>query len=524
MDFVCFVLFLVFYYIRPQEWYGFLATLRPIQLLSFFSVASILFRDKGVQPRDLLRTPLDWLMWAYFAWTIFTNQAPLDTAKSIQSVILCYALGIVALNSFVRIEKLLQWWAGCMMFIAALALLSLVGFDPLLSYDRTMVQMKGRLAINLSIFSNPNALAHSVVPVIPMIYYLLFWKRTFMRVWILLLAIPIQCVLLTQSKGAFVSGFATIAATLMFGRAKWTQAIIGFVVFTSGVTALYSLPRMGELSKTKNDDAIQGRVAAYTFGLQCIETYPKGIGLSNFQKRFYEDGPLEYFTKARTIHGRWFKEVKARHFYKATHSAYNQNGAELGYTGLYLFVGLLYASARTLIMAKTKSVVEERVRRVLFCILVSYAISSWMVDFCYRGSFFAMIAAISSFHRSLIDREAKKKEEEEGGEAATEERLPWKRPRTLPPIPTPALASEATLPVESPPGCDLPVPASASGPPVALARAPLARLIGRPVEGEEDEGPKGSAAWRRLTLVDFALMYVGLYLVMRMWRHIISTY
>ena len=59
-----------------------------------------------------------------------------------------------------------------------MALLSEIGFDPTGAYDITHdVNMKNRLVLGTSIFDNPNALGHGVVPVLIMLYFILVWKR-----------------------------------------------------------------------------------------------------------------------------------------------------------------------------------------------------------------------------------------------------------------------------------------------------------------------------------------------------------
>ena len=61
--------------------------------------------------------------------------------------------------------------------LSAMALGIYVGFDPVGSKDVVQGTMKGRLVFNTSIFNNANALGHSVVPAIPLVYFLLIWKR-----------------------------------------------------------------------------------------------------------------------------------------------------------------------------------------------------------------------------------------------------------------------------------------------------------------------------------------------------------
>jgi len=115
------------------------------------------------------------------------------------------------------------------------------------------------------------------------------------------MVLPLWCIYLTYSKGAFLSGFVTTLATLVFGRPKVVQALILALGIGFGYGALYSLPRMKELHSAKTDPAIQGRVAAYTFGYRCVTTLPTGIGYHNWMPRFYEQS-RRYVPRKKMIH------------------------------------------------------------------------------------------------------------------------------------------------------------------------------------------------------------------------------
>jgi len=88
--------------------------------------------------------------------------------------------------------------------------------------------------------------------------------------------------------------------------------------------------------------------------------------------------------------------MQVTHYNKAPHSSYVCIGAELGKPGLFLFLGVLYCCLRTTITARTQTPDEERIRRILFVLVVSYMVSSWMVDFEYRPTFFMFAAAIAA--------------------------------------------------------------------------------------------------------------------------------
>ncbi|MFM2294436.1 MAG: hypothetical protein RLZZ350_849, partial [Verrucomicrobiota bacterium] len=226
-----------------------------------------------------------------------------------------------------------------------------------------------------------------MVPGVVMLYFITIWKRPFFARIIapVMMALPVFCTYLTLSKGAFLSGVATLVSAISFKRPKSIQIAILVLCVTFGLAAVKMLPRMSELQSSKTDEAIQGRVHAFQFGYEMMQKNVYGIGYANFLSRFTE----------------------RFHYGKAAHSTYVNVGAELGKTGLFLYLGMIYFGFRILLAAKTTTDEEERVRRCLFVLLLSFCISSWMISWHNRATFWLMIAGIAAFHRLMLDKHAK---------------------------------------------------------------------------------------------------------------------
>lgn len=410
MDFVGIVLFAIALYVRPQEFVGFLAAFRPALASMLMTGVGLFIREGGVSPRQLIRTPMDWMMLAYFIYILFwTPGAFGDLWNELYPFIGFYFLVTLALSSFQRIYQYLAWWCGCVMFIAIMALLSLVGIDPLGSEGTTQAS-QGRLTLNLDLFSNPNALGHSVMVAVPLLYYFMVWRRPVfvMEVGAPLIFLPLLCTFFTQSKGAFISGVGAIIATLAFGKPKWVQFILLPALIFIGTSALPLLPRFTEVQfgegRARSDEAVLGRIESFEFGKWAQENTPYGVGFKQFVPEFIrKEG-----------------ELKAR----ASHSSFNQVAGEFGWHGLLIFSGILYTCYHSLMRARTASDNEERVRRMLFCMVLAYTVSSWMIDFGFRAAFFVMVAMVSAFHRILMDRSldyAPAGEEQWGGVAGIAE-------------------------------------------------------------------------------------------------------
>ena len=412
MDFVCIILFLALYYLKPQEWTSLFATIHFVQLVMYASLATLIFRERSLKARDFFRTPHDWAVFAFLFWLFASSTAPFEIFKAdVINRIIFYTVTVQTLFSISRLNKFLGWWTGFLVITAFLAIAGEYFWDPLGSRDITYGPMKGRLVLNLSMVNNPNALAHALAPGLAMLYYCTYWKRSvFLKVLgVLALILVTYTIFLTESKGGFLAAGITILTMFTFGRPKSAQIVIAGILILAGSSILYSLPRMTELNKSKTDGAIQGRVASLTHGYHYYQNNIAGVGHRQFMKRQLSDYKL----------------------YKAPHSVYNCIGAELGKVGMFLFLMILWSNFRTLIFMKTQNVEQERARRILFALLVSYAVSGWMADFAHRVSFYLFTAAIAVMHRLVLLNQT------ETEEADTEKQIPtWNRPSTVPVLAT----------------------------------------------------------------------------------------
>jgi hypothetical protein len=484
LDFVLAILFLVLYYVRPHEWLAWVAPLQPIAKVLVLGLVVVFFRmAQRVEWRplrfigELLRTPNDWILLAFTLWVVYASGSPKDTFGSFYPVLAYYILVQHALSTARRMESFLWVWLGLLLFVAIMAVLSQYDVDPFGSQRRTLGMYKGRLSLNLSIFNNPNALAHSVVMVLPMIYFLAVWRRFLLakELSVLLYIMPAWCLFLTQSKGGYISGATGVLATQVIGRPKWVQVTLLAVAYIGGVSALMFLPRMYELDSIRSDRGFQGRLLVWNFGWTSLQTLPKGVGYGRFMQRAPE-----------------YVEGKVR-FRKPAHSSYVEVAAELGKAGLFLWLGILYYSLKTLVRMQGRTDQEERIRRLLFCLVVIYVASSWMTNISYRGTHFIQLGVIAAFYR-LMQRAPQAALAVDDGNVVT--RL--------------GLGTEVTATGPVSPAA---MPAAAAPPPERIEAAQA-----------EDPGGEAPLPWlprRRIAwlLVDALLIYVVYRLVLRAWLY-----
>ena len=506
MDFAVVILFLVLYYLRPQEWPFGLGAIHFVQIVMLTGLASLSFRARGFQLRDLFRTPHDWAVLAFWMWIVVSSPTPWPTFKESASLYIFYIIIVQTLYTIPRLHTFVGWWTFLVAAVAGLALLSLHGFDPLDSLPVTNGSMQGRLILNLSIFNNPNALGHSVVPAIPLLYYFCIWKKPVVlrALGSALIVMVAYCIFLTQSKGAYIAGAATIVATLTFGRPKTVQTAIIVAAVLFGGSALYALPRMGELNKSKTDEAIQGRVMAFRHGYKMMTTTDQGVGFYNWHTSFLAG---KYHFK-RTHFDKDSLKKPMPIVSKAAHSSYVCIGAELGRPGFFLLFGILYCCLRTLVTAKTSTPDEERIRRILFVLIVSYMVSSWMVDFEYRPTFFMFVAGTAALHRHLLRlNEQRDGEVAETAAHAPQPHVPAWRARL---VPQPALAGAL---------------AQMGAPSAVLTMEALPAEEPEPEPEPEPEAKPVSGiarAWNRIGLLDLTLAFAMTYAATRYWSYLIT--
>jgi hypothetical protein len=490
LDYALAISFLFLYYVRPYEWMEWLAPLQPVTQVLAAGLAVVFFqaaRRVAWQPRrfvgEFLRTPLDWILLAFTLWVLHASGSPGDTWSRFYQLLAYYVLVQHALTSWRRVEGFLWVWLALILFVSIMGVLSTFDIDPFGSQSNTLGMYKGRLSINLSIFNNPNALGHSVVLILPMIYFLGIWRRHLLAKELspLLFAMPAWCLYLTQSKGGFLSAAAGIASSQMVGRPKWFQVALITAIYVVGFSLLMFLPRMPQLESVRGDRGVQGRLLVWNFGWTSLQTLPNGLGYG----RFTQFVPV-------------YVEGKYR-LRKPAHSSYVEVGAELGKKGLFLWLGILYYSLKSLVRARGRTDQEERIRRLLLCLTIIYMASSWMTNISYRGTFYIQLGVIAAFYR-LMQR-----------------------------TPQPDLAAHGAT---SAAGLEAEIETITASP-VALGGMPAPVVILEPMEATQAEGESPELrplprwlSWRRIAWLpmDAALIYVMYWVVLRAWRYFMNEW
>src|SRR3954463_8527673 len=108
MDLLWVILFLVVYYIRPQEWFTFFSTIRFALIImtgAGFSLAS----QGRLRLGQLLRTPHDWMVLLFYVWLVIASPTPWETFKDTYNLIGYYFIIMLTLDTVPRIKLFLGW-------------------------------------------------------------------------------------------------------------------------------------------------------------------------------------------------------------------------------------------------------------------------------------------------------------------------------------------------------------------------------------------------------------------------------
>jgi len=409
MEFIVSIVFLLFYNVRPQDWVPGLAGVQVIRpLILIWLMALFAFRSRASPLPGMLRTPHDWVMFAYLGYIVVFGDGAL---MSVLPFVAFYALTVQSVNSWPRLLLYLKFWTWFLVTVAAFGALTTIGIDITGAKGNWYTEM-GRLALGTWLHDNPNSLCHSIVPALPALYLLYFQKSPVLSRFFLfpgLALIVFYCAWLTQSKGAYLVGGVIMLAAFVLGKPWWLQALILAVALVVGVSALSFLPRMSEMGNLSADHGVLGRILAWEQAKIAADTHPTGVGWNQFSAEFP-----------------WQEGVHLLQVQKATHSSYVQVAADLGRYGLFLYLAALWCALHSLFVFRSADVDQERCRRILIVFVVACLASGWLINRQYHTEYFLLVAAAAALHRlkkgdELEAAKAAEAENEAGGAAPGKE-------------------------------------------------------------------------------------------------------
>ncbi len=432
MEFTLSLIFLLLYYLRPQDWVPGLAGANLVKpIMAIWLLVLITNRSRPSTFPGILRTPHDWVMLTYFIYVTFTAPDFQTAFMGFLPGVMFYALTVQSVNGWDRAFRYLKWWNGALVGVALFGVLALHGIDFTGARENYFTLM-GRLALGTWLHNNPNALGHTVVVIIPLSYVLYFWKGSVtgrLLIFPLLAGLASYCAWHTQSKGAFLVGGLLVVLIFVIGRPRMVQIFSLALALTVGVSALSFLPRMSEMGNLRADEGVQGRLLAWEMARTVTRNDATGQGWNTF----------EAYVPWRE--GRHFTIVRM-----ATHSSYVQIGAELGRYGLFLYLAGIWCALHTLVIIRSRNDMEERCRRGVFLLVAGYVASGWMINREYHTEYFLIVALAAALHRLFKGEELAapvERDEMENESPGTMNAPPpaGKDPPPSVPVPAPAFTS-----------------------------------------------------------------------------------
>ena len=425
-------------------------------------------RVKDLRLHYILQSPSDYLVIMYLVWIVWTTGDYASTVKSMVPFAGFYFATAVGLNSMRGLTVFLNCWVVGLVTVTVFAISTDLGFELAAGSVNLTESFFGRLALNTWIYNNPNSLGHGVVVLLPFAYVWCIWKRTmvFRISGLLVIVLASYCVYLTQSKGAYLCGAAALTVILLFRRPRYVQIFLLAVIFTAGIGALKLLPRMENLSA--KEDGIEGRLMIWQLAYNAMVSTFSGEGWKQFEA--------------------WIDTEQYGLIKKATHGSYVNVGADLGYPGLFLFVGILYACFRTVWQARPSEddLEARRIQKALLTLVSAYSASAWMIDRAYHTDYFFIAGACAAYHRLVTGSVA-------------------------------VALEDSGAPVRP---VDLSIIERNKFRPVLSVGASFDFSAG----SENSESRACGLSWRRIELMDIALISISFYAVVYCWHYLMTNF
>jgi len=287
------LLFIIFLYVRPQEFWAVLLDLPVMDVMAGGAMICV-FLEGSFDKNKFNYSPIAKIvviMWLWFAFTQIPTGWLGGITYSLQkfspTAILFYLI-VLTVNNLARLRILL--WVMIMVttflsvdaivqFYTGVSLVGTVALQRHMGESTFLAQAKG-----IGIFADPNDLALHVVPILafllPPFYKRSIGKHAFFAV---LLLIPLVTgVVYTRSRGGILA-MAFVAWIYMRHRVGMVFSVVGLVLLFG---LLAAIPRFDTTSASEG--SAQSRLDHWAYGLQLFRASPIwGVGWTQFRADGY---------------------------------------------------------------------------------------------------------------------------------------------------------------------------------------------------------------------------------------------
>lgn len=295
MGYIATLIYLVLIFVRPQEYVEAIKGWPVQDVAAILCIVSV-FLDGSLSLDKLKRSPLNWLLLAFWLWISITwlfngwvGGIP-SVFLRFTPVVVTFFLIVVTVDTFAKLRGL-AWLLVCMaLFLAIQAIVQyhtgegLGGVSAMQAHglgadDETVMRVRG-----VGLYGDPNDMAINMVPFAALLLPA-FHRRFMSRTWVtgILALIPLTVgIVFTLSRGGMLALLA-IGWFYMYRRVGKLLSIVGAVLL---LLVILAAPRVGEIST--QEDSARARLDHWAYGLQLLRENPVfGVGKGAFTENYY---------------------------------------------------------------------------------------------------------------------------------------------------------------------------------------------------------------------------------------------
>ena len=226
-----------------------------------------------------------------------------------------------------------------------------------------------------------------------------YWSKWKLLIFLFMPLSALISIVASSSRGAVV-GLAPVILWMLLKSTKRIQGLTLAAILAVGVWFILPAEQKERFSSMGEDDTSQSRLVYWTRGMEMMREHPvTGIGYKNW---------LRYSrVNYEPLYGKGGNPIV-----QLPHNIFVEAGAELGYTGLFIFFGLigmtLYTNYRTRKIAKRlrdRGVFGAAMAHGLDAAMIGYLASGMFVTVLYYPFFWINYAMTVALHHSVV-REA----------------------------------------------------------------------------------------------------------------------
>jgi putative inorganic carbon (hco3(-)) transporter len=390
-------LYLFFEYVRPQQIYRAIDVLPWAWGFIWLAVASFIF--EGFKTRRMY--PADKMLALFTAMVLLSSALAINPSDSFEEITLylSWVLIYFLITSIVSTEqRFLIFMLGFLLYSTKMSQHG----------ARTFVERGGGFASwgatgGPGWFRNSGEFGIQMCIFFPLSVYFINSLRRYWQKWklVVFLFMPLSAlisIVASSSRGAIV-GLVPAVIWMMLMSKKRVKAILLTTVMAGVIWVLLPAEQKTRFSEMGEDETSQSRITYWKRGLMAMERYPvTGIGYKNWIN-----------WSARTFGFDYGKGGEK--MVQLPHNIFIEAGAELGITGLLVFIGLilatLYTNYRTRKLAKMLGPPGDFMSSMahgLDAAMIGYLASGFFVTVLYYPFFWINFAITVALHNVLVKR------------------------------------------------------------------------------------------------------------------------